>query len=80
MAADARAGKPIVPLTCCIKGFLQFDGSFFEDDAPLVGDEHREKMCWRTSLLDAFGALRVRVWDGACHELFGVIASGLRAI
>ena len=81
MVADARAGKPIVPLTCCIKGFLKkLDGSFFEDDAPLVGDEHREKMCWRTSLQDASGSVAVRVWDGACHELFSMTASGLRAL
>ncbi len=81
MVADARAGKSIVPLTCCVKGLLQeLHGSFFEDDAPLVGDEQREKMCWRTSLLDASGTLRVRVWDSACHELFGVTASGLRAV
>ena len=56
----------------------KFTAAFFDDDAPIVGDGAKERICWRTSLTDASGTLEVRVWDRAAFELFGLTAPGLR--
>ena len=37
-------------------------------------------MCLRTSLQDVTGTIAVKIWDAACYELFGVIATGLREL
>ena len=55
-----------------IVGYLgKFTAAFFDNDAPIVGDDAKEKICWRTSLADASGTLDVRVWDRAAFDLFG---------
>ena len=56
----------------------KFTAAFFEDDAPIVGDGAKEKICWRTILADASGTLEVKAWDRAAFELFGLTAPGLR--
>ena len=62
-----------------IVGYLgKITATFFDDDAPTVGDDAKEKICWRTTLADASDTLEVKVWDGAAFELFGLTASGLR--
>ena len=61
-----------------IVGFLgKLTAAFFDDDAPIVGDDAKEKICWHTSLADASGTLD-RVWDRAAFDLFGLTATGLR--
>ena len=54
--------------------------SFFKHDAPLVGSEGKEQMCWKSSLVDVTGALDVKVWDKPCQDIFEVNAGGLRAL
>ncbi len=62
-----------------IVGFLgKLTAAFFDDDAPIVGDDAKEKICWRTSLADASGTVDVRVWGRAAFDLFGLTATGLR--
>ena len=53
---------------------------FFHDDAPLVQKEDQEIMCWKTTLTDETGHVRVKVWDKPCYEIFGVTASKLREL
>ena len=56
----------------------QLDKSFFTEDPPLVGDEHKEYICWKTTMTDASGQMPVRVWDEACRSVFGITADRLR--
>lgn len=58
----------------------KLDTSFFEQDPPLVGDDPKEKMCWKTKITDCTGEVAVKVWDKACHTIFKVTASKMRQI
>ena len=79
LIADARALKTTTPHNAMVRArFKKLDKDFFEHDVPIFGEEGNEKMCWRTVVSDASGELEVKVWDGPCHVLFGVTASGLR--
>jgi len=59
--------------------FAPLTAKFFEEDPPIVGDDTKAKMCWRTTFQDESGCCDVKVWDKPCYNLFGLTASGLRA-
>ena len=58
----------------------ELDDSFFENDAPIVENDKKMMMCLRTTLHDTTGSIEVKIWDGACYDLFEVTAPKLREI
>ena len=58
----------------------QLTEAFFDDDVPITGDGHEQKMRWVTTFVDATGSFPVTVWDASCFDLFKVTASRLREL
>ena len=60
--------------------FTSATGAFFDDDAPFVGAELNEKMCWKSSFTDGSGTLDVKVWDEPCRQVFDAAPKDVRAL
>ena len=71
----------IAPTEFTIIGLVnKFTSAFFDGNAPIAGEEPKEKICRSTSVTDATCNVDVKMWDKAAFEILDVTATGLRSL